>query len=257
MSQPLFFIILVFGIVALIIFPFIPYNTFGEDVKMLKDSGLMLIPILSLILALWTSSVSVSEEIEGRTALTLLSKPVGRKQFIFGKFLGVVFPVAVLFIVLGAIFLATISYKVVYDARETSNPEPSSAQCTYEMLKTTPGLVLAFFRGGRAGVDQRRHFNAASNRAQPDHLLHRLHAGALCTDTCRILGGAVRVGPILRPPPGGPSCRSWTISTSPPRSPPARSSLGPTSAGPASTPLLCCSAAILLSLLLFEDRDLA
>ena len=45
MSQPLFFIILVFGIVALIIFPFIPYNTFGEDVKMLKDSGLMLIPI--------------------------------------------------------------------------------------------------------------------------------------------------------------------------------------------------------------------
>lgn len=144
MSQPLFFIIMTFGIAALIIFPFIPYNTFGEDVKMLKDSGLTLIILLSLVLALWTASVSVSEEIEGRTALTLLSKPIGRRQFIFGKFLGIVLPVAILFLILGAIFLATISYKVVYDARETSNPEPTSAQCQYEMLMTVPGLVLAF-----------------------------------------------------------------------------------------------------------------
>ncbi len=144
MSQPLFFIIMLFGAAALIIFPFIPYNTFGEDVKMLKDSGLTLIILLSLVLALWTASVSVSEEIEGRTALTLLSKPVGRRQFIFGKLLGIVLPVAILFLVLGTIFLGTISYKVVYDARETSNPEPTSAQCQYEMLMTVPGLVLAF-----------------------------------------------------------------------------------------------------------------
>ena len=77
MSQPLFYVLLAVGVFGLILFPFIPYNTLGEDIKMVKDEGLTLIMVLSIFLALWTASVSVADEIEGRTALTLLSKPVG------------------------------------------------------------------------------------------------------------------------------------------------------------------------------------
>ena len=91
-AQPLFWVELAIGAVFLLISPFIPYNTFGEDVKMIKDSGLTMILVLSIVLAVWTASVSVADEIEGRTALTLLSKPVGRRQFILGKFLGVIAP---------------------------------------------------------------------------------------------------------------------------------------------------------------------
>jgi len=144
MSQPIFYLVLTIGVFALILFPFIPYNTFGEDVKVVKDEGLTLIMALSIILALWTASVSVSEEIEGRTALTLLSKPIGRRSFVVGKFLGIVGPVAVLFIVLGALFLATVSYKVVYDARESAMPEPTRQDCRESMVQITPGLALAF-----------------------------------------------------------------------------------------------------------------
>ena len=79
----------------------------------------------------------------GRTALTLLSKPVSRRQFILGKFLGVL-PTASVFLVLGALFLATISYKVKHEARESSNPEPSAAECQHEMLQIVPGLALKF-----------------------------------------------------------------------------------------------------------------
>ncbi|HEY1600205.1 MAG TPA: hypothetical protein VGG64_11415 [Pirellulales bacterium] len=143
-AQPLFWVVLVLGAVLLMVFPFIPYYTLGEDVKMIKDSGLALITVLSVILAVWTASVSVSDEIEGRTALTLLSKPVGRRQFILGKFLGVLAPTASVFLVLGALFLATISYKVKHEARETSNPEPSAAECQTEMLQIVPGLALKF-----------------------------------------------------------------------------------------------------------------
>jgi ABC-type transport system involved in multi-copper enzyme maturation permease subunit len=143
LSQPLFYVLLGIGAFALIIFPFVPYNTFGEDIKVIKDSGLTLLMVLSILLALWTASVSVSEEIDGRTALTLLSKPIGRRQFILGKFLGIVGPVVILFIVLGALFLATVSYKVVYDARESALPEPSWQECREEMVQTVPGLVLA------------------------------------------------------------------------------------------------------------------
>lgn len=144
MLQPLFYVVLLIGVAALLAFPFIPYNTFGEDVKVVKDSGLTLIMVLAIVLALWTASVSIADEIEGRTALTLLSKPIRRWQFIVGKFLGILAPVAVLFVLLGVLFLMTVSYKVVYDARETANPEPTTAQCRDEMLQIVPGLGLAF-----------------------------------------------------------------------------------------------------------------
>ncbi|MEZ6069789.1 MAG: ABC transporter permease subunit [Pirellulales bacterium] len=143
-SSPFFAVILFIGVCLLILLPFIPYNTFGEDVKVLKDSGLTLIMVLAIILALWTSSIAIADEIEGRTALTLLSKPIGRPQFIFGKFFGVIGPVACLFIVLGSLFLTTVSYKVVYDARETGQVEPTTADCREEMVRIVPGLVLGF-----------------------------------------------------------------------------------------------------------------
>ncbi len=144
LAQPLFYVILALGVSALLIFPFMSYNTFGEDVKVLKADGLTLIRVLAIILALWTASVSIADEIEGRTALTLLSKPVSRRQFILGKFLGILVPVVVLFAILGMVFLTTVSYKVVYDARETSNPEPTIQECAREMLQISPGLALAF-----------------------------------------------------------------------------------------------------------------
>jgi ABC-type transport system involved in multi-copper enzyme maturation permease subunit len=100
--------------------------------------------VLSMIVAVWSASVSVSEEVEGRTALTVLSKPVKRRQFVVGKFFGVLGPVVVLFVLLGFLFLATVSYKVVYDAREVAKSEPQWQQCFVEMIRTLPGLVLAF-----------------------------------------------------------------------------------------------------------------
>ncbi len=144
LAQPLFYVLLAVGISAIIIFPFIPYNTFGEDLKMLKAEGLTLLKVLAVILAVWTASVSISEEIEGRTALTLLSKPIARWMLVVGKFLGVIGPVVLVFLILSPLFLASVSYKVVYDARETAAPEPKSSDCQREIVQTVPGLVLVF-----------------------------------------------------------------------------------------------------------------
>lgn len=145
MNQPLFYLAMAMGSVGLLASIYIPYNTFGEDIKMLKSTGLIWIKIWGILVAVWAASVSVSEEVEGRTALTVLSKPVKRRQFIFGKFLGVLGPVLVLFVVMGTLFLLTISFKVVYDARETAKTEPMWQLCYAEMIMIVPGLVLAFF----------------------------------------------------------------------------------------------------------------
>ncbi|HVX09648.1 MAG TPA: hypothetical protein VHC22_00465 [Pirellulales bacterium] len=143
-AHPLFWVEMVLGTTLLWLFVFLPYNTFGEDVKMVKDTGLKLITLFSIVLSVWAASVTIADELEGRTALTLLSKPIGRRQFVFGKFLGVLAPAFTMFIILGVLFLEGVSYKVTYDSRETSNPTPTAEQRRAEVVQVMPGLLLAF-----------------------------------------------------------------------------------------------------------------
>lgn len=142
--QPLFYILVAVGLFMIVLLLYLPYYTFGEDTKFFEDNALTLVMLLSIVLALWTASSSVAEEIEGRTALTVLCKPISRRDFVLGKFLGILGPVAIMFIVLGSFYLTFVSIKVVYDARECSLPEPSSAACYAEVWRMAPGLLLAF-----------------------------------------------------------------------------------------------------------------
>jgi ABC-type transport system involved in multi-copper enzyme maturation permease subunit len=144
LSQPLFWVLLSLGAGLIVLFPFVPYFTLGEDIKFVKECGLQLMMVLSIIMAVWTASVSVAEEIEGQIALTLLSKPIGRRQYIVGKFLGILGPVALMFLVLGPLFLGSVSFKVVYDAREMALPDPTWEACRDEVIQIAPGLALSF-----------------------------------------------------------------------------------------------------------------
>ena len=143
-SQPLFWLILIVGSLLLIGFVYVPYNTFGEDIKMYKDSGLTLIRVLAIFMAIWAASKSVAEEIEGRTALTVLSKPVGRRQFILGKFFGISLSAAVLFLLLGICFVVWVAYKPIYDGVESSKGLIDWDVCFLEAIQIIPALILAF-----------------------------------------------------------------------------------------------------------------
>jgi ABC-type transport system involved in multi-copper enzyme maturation permease subunit len=143
-NQPLFVIIILLGAVALALFVILPYNTFGEDIKMLKDTGFVLIMVLSLIQAIWGASTSVADEVEGRTALTVLSKPIRRPSFVLGKYLGISWAVALTFIMLGALFMILVAYKPLYDGVENSKSDVTWQLCHYEMVVAVPGLLLSF-----------------------------------------------------------------------------------------------------------------
>jgi len=54
----------------------------------LKDASLTVIEILSSVMAVLFSTRQVPEEIARRTALPLLARPIGRGDFLIGKFLG-------------------------------------------------------------------------------------------------------------------------------------------------------------------------
>ena len=143
--QPLFTVLLLVGAAILLLFPFIPYYTLGDDIKLLMTQGIILIKLLAIFLAVWIASNSIADEIEGKTALMALSKPVSRPTFIFGKYIGVMIAVTLLFLVLAFIFTNTISYKLVYDARESSKEVPTAVECFQQVITIMPGLVLTFF----------------------------------------------------------------------------------------------------------------
>ena len=117
--QPVFLLTMGVAIFLVVLNTFTPFFSLGEDIKMLKDCGLATILISGMLMAVWTASTSVSDEIEGKTAMTLLSKPITRRQFIIGKYLGILVANLWLIIPVVIVFLTCIAYKVGYDAIES------------------------------------------------------------------------------------------------------------------------------------------
>jgi hypothetical protein len=87
--QPMFWLIFVAAATLIWFSVVIPYFTFGDDYKMMKQIGFDVVMLSSVLFGVLAASMSISEEIEGRTAVTLMSKPVNRRQFLIGKFLGI------------------------------------------------------------------------------------------------------------------------------------------------------------------------
>jgi len=99
--QPMFWLIAgLFGFL-MAVSPLVPYFTFGEDLKMVVELCFALTMLAAALFGVLEASMSVSEEIEGRTAVTLMSKPVSRRQFLLGKFGGILLSALVMTLVLG------------------------------------------------------------------------------------------------------------------------------------------------------------
>ena len=69
--------------------PYLSAYTFDDDNKLAVDMGLSMLLVGSLLMAAFTASGVVSREIDNRTALTVISKPLPRPVFVIGKYLGV------------------------------------------------------------------------------------------------------------------------------------------------------------------------
>jgi ABC-type transport system involved in multi-copper enzyme maturation permease subunit len=144
MAQPLYLLLLAMGIFGVLLFGIYPFNTLGDDIRLLKDSGVTLIMVLGMLQAVWSAGTSVSDEIEGRTALTVLSKPISRRSFILGKYAGIMLAVLVLFVIIASVLLVVISYKPIYDARESTRAVTTWQQGHEEIMTTIPVLGLYF-----------------------------------------------------------------------------------------------------------------
>jgi hypothetical protein len=103
--QPIYALLIALGVAVLGIFAFLPFFTLGEDTVMYKSVGLDVILLIVLISTLFATSKSIFEEIEDRTMLTLMSKPVRKWEVLVGKYLGIVLAALVAVAILGVIIV--------------------------------------------------------------------------------------------------------------------------------------------------------
>src|SRR3954467_12599960 len=113
--QPIYGLLLAIGGAILIIFGALPFFTLGEDTVMFKAVGLDIIRLLVLIATLFATSKSIFEEIEDRTMLTLMSKPVQKWEVLVGKYLGIVGAALLAVVVLGAVMCLATWYRIPGD----------------------------------------------------------------------------------------------------------------------------------------------
>lgn len=113
--QPIYSLLLTLGAAILVVFGLLPFFTLGEDTKMFKSVGLDVILLLVLLATLFATSKSIYEEIEDRTMLTLMSKPVRRWEVMVGKYLGIVLAAALGVAILGFILVLATWFRVPND----------------------------------------------------------------------------------------------------------------------------------------------
>ena len=88
----------------------IPEIAAGTHEKILLDFGIGAIAILSVIVAIFVGTALINKEIEKRTLLMLIPKPISRAELILGKHLGLTAVLGVTITIMMAIYLAMLSF---------------------------------------------------------------------------------------------------------------------------------------------------
>ena len=91
----------------------IPEIAAGTHEKILLDFGIGAIAILSVIVAIFVGTALINKEIEKRTLLMLIPKPISRAELILGKHLGLTAVLGVTMIIMMAIYLGMLSFSQI------------------------------------------------------------------------------------------------------------------------------------------------
>jgi ABC-2 type transport system permease protein len=150
--QPVFVVLLVVGILALVLNVNLAAFTLEDDDKLLIDLGLSTLFLTGLLLAAFTATSVLAKEIDNKTVLTVVSKPVSRPAVVIGKYLGVAAALAIGYWVLAAVFLLAVRHRVQTSVR---------MEDTFDMPVLVFGLLfggLALLYAGLANYLYRRPF---------------------------------------------------------------------------------------------------
>jgi ABC-type transport system involved in multi-copper enzyme maturation permease subunit len=146
--QPIF-LLLMTASAAFEIFLATPYYfAFGDEPKLVKNSTLAVMLLAGLLGAVLSAASSLARELRTGTALAVLSKPVGRAQFLVAKYTGLLLALSILtYVNLVAALLAS---RMAFDAYGATD--------LFAVGVFALALVLAYALGGFSNFFLRRPF---------------------------------------------------------------------------------------------------
>ena len=124
------------------------YFAFGDEPKLVKNSTLAVMLLAGLLGAVLSASASVAREIRTGTALAVLSKPIGRAQFLLAKYLGLMVALTLLtYVNMLGVLLAS---RMAFDAYGSTD--------MFALGIFALAMLLAYLLGGFSNFFLRRPF---------------------------------------------------------------------------------------------------
>lgn len=103
------YLILLFLVFMLAAVRLLPEVSATTDSKIIRDVGLAAMSFLGLVVTVFVGTGLVNKEIEKRTVLVMITKPISRVEFIVGKHWGLSAVLAVLVAAMTAIYMAILA----------------------------------------------------------------------------------------------------------------------------------------------------
>ncbi|MBK7405455.1 MAG: ABC transporter permease subunit [Phycisphaerales bacterium] len=124
--QPIYFIVLLLAAVLQVFTTWstaysMGYTTSAEvskDNRLMLDIGLATIFVAGMLLAAFVATAVLSREIESKTVLTVVSKPISRGAVVVGKYFGVAGAIGVAVIIMTAYLLLALRHGVMSTAAD-------------------------------------------------------------------------------------------------------------------------------------------
>ena len=117
------------------------------DQQMMINLGLSTLLISGLLISAFSASGVLSREIEDKTILTVVSKPVPRPMVVLGKFMGVSAAILVAYWLCSLVFLMTVRHKVMPTASDPYDFPVIILGCSAFILAIIAGLFCNYFFG--------------------------------------------------------------------------------------------------------------
>jgi ABC-2 type transport system permease protein len=136
----IFYVLLLFALLLIGSSVFMAQMTFQQEFQVLKDIALGAMSLFTSLLAVIATARLLPQDIEDRTAYTVLAKPVSRFEYLAGKLLGVLLLLALSLVAMSALFLAVLLLREQSVLNETAR-QMSAAPA--EQCAEALGLVRA------------------------------------------------------------------------------------------------------------------
>lgn len=139
-----------FALLMVIALQLLPQISVGTDEKILLDLSLGAIGLLSAIIAIFVGTGLINKEIEKRTVLVLIPKPITRAELMIGKHLGLSAVLAVLVTVMGVVGLGLLSLNGISypgGAMPTARAKLYALSLVYLMIELSLLVAVALLFG--------------------------------------------------------------------------------------------------------------